>query len=226
MASKEPKKTSAKHSLIDKANATVVGVTSAAVFVVIFSLVACHTLLNQFTYQNRIIKASKTTLRVLKDDINAVGELEDAYQAFVNQPQNALGGDPSGTAAQDGDNAKITLDALPSQYDFPALATSLQNILNGQGVQIQAISGTDNEVSQDTGAVNNPTPIAIPFQISVTGKYDAIQNVISAFDHSIRPIQIQTMTLTGDQNNLTLTLTAQTFYQPAKALNISTKVVK
>jgi hypothetical protein len=66
----------------------------------------------------------------------------------------------------------------------------------------------------------------MPFQLAVTGKYSQIQQLISEFEHSIRPFQIQTLSLSGDQDNLTLTMTAQTFYQPAKTLNFKTEVVK
>lgn len=215
-----------KRNLIDKANATVVASTAAACFIVVFSLVACNTLFSQLTYQNRVIKADRQTLSKLKQDLSAVSQLENSYKAFVGTPTNVLGGNPTGSGAQDGDNAKITLDALPGQYDFPALATSLQSLLASQGVQIQSISGTDDEVAQDTGPSNNPSAVAIPFQVGVSGSYQSIQNVMQAFDHSIRPIQIQTMNLSGDQADLTLSLTAQTFYQPAKSLNLGTETIK
>jgi Tfp pilus assembly protein PilO len=69
-------------------------------------------------------------------------------------------------------------------------------------------------------------PQPMPFQIIVVGNYSAIQNVVNAFERSARPFQIQTMELSGDQNQLTLNLAAQTYWQPAKNLNITAKVVQ
>ena len=218
--------TSIKRNLINKSNSTIVATTSVACFIVMFSLVASASLINQFSYQNRVIQADTSSLSRLKGDISAVSTLETAYNAFVGTPTNIIGGDTNGTGSQDGSNAKIILDALPSTYDYPALATSLESILSAQGVQIQSISGSDDSASQPSQSSSDPTPQPVPFDISVSGNYTAIQNVVNAFEDSIRPVQIQSMELSGDQSSLSLSITAQTYWQPAKNLNITTEIVK
>ncbi len=217
---------SEKKLLIDKANSRMVVLTSVSAAVVVFCLVASYILVGQLNYQNRVIKHKKTALEQLKKDIDSTEELVSKYQAFITTTQNAIGGDPLGTAPQDGDNAKIVLDALPSKYDFPALAASLENIVKGQGVTIESITGSDDEVAQTNTASATPQPVPIPFEFSVKGKYDAIQKVVQAFERSIRPIQFQTMQLTGNEKEMTLKITAQAYYQPEKTLNIRTEVVK
>lgn len=217
---------SVKHNLIAKSNSTIVAVTSGACFIVVFCLVASSSLIGQLSYQNRVISAENTALAQLKDDINASTSLQNAYNAFISTPTNIIGGNPSGSGPQDGSNTKIILDALPSDYDYPALASSLQNILNGQGVQIQSISGTDESASEGSQTSSDPEPQPMPFQVTVEGTYTAIQSVVNAFERSIRPFQIQTLEISGDQSSLTLNITAQTYWQPAKNLNISTKVVQ
>lgn len=218
---------SIKRNLIAKSNATIVAVTSGACFIVVFCIVASVSLFSQFMYQNRVIGASQTALHQLKSNLQATDSLETAYNAFLGTPTNIIGGNPNGTGSQDGSNTKIILDALPSHYDYPALATSLENILSNQSVQIQSITGTDDAASQANNQSSvNPTPQPMPFQIVVSGNYASIQNVVTAFERSIRPIQIQTLELSGDQSQLTLTISAQTYWQPAKSLSISTKVVK
>jgi len=66
----------------------------------------------------------------------------------------------------------------------------------------------------------------MPFQVQVSGSYDSIKSLINLFDKSIRPFQIQTVELSGGQDNMTATISAQTFYQPAKTFNVSTEVIK
>jgi len=189
---------SQKRQLIDKANQRVLVITSLAAFIVIFCLVASKTLFGQLLYQNRIVQAKKTTLSQLKKDFSAAQNLETAYQAYISTPQNVIGGNPSGSGPNDGDNGKIVLDALPGQYDFPALATSLTKLLSGQGVKIQSISGTDDEVAQSEQAQTaTPQPVPIPFQVSANGNYQAIVNTAKTFEASIRPIQVQTITLSA-----------------------------
>lgn len=218
---------SLKRALIEKSNTTVVVVTSVATFIVIFSLVATWSLFDQFAYQNRIIGANQTALTQLKADIDSSKTLETAYNAFISTPTNAIGGNPNGSGAQDGTNAKIILDALPSHYDYPALVTSLENILVGQSAQIQSITGTDDAVVQAANQSSaQPVPQPMPFQIVVTGNYDAIQKVVNAFERSIRPFQVVTMELTGDQSQLTLTVNAQTYWQPAKNLDIKMESIQ
>jgi hypothetical protein len=218
---------SIKRTLIAKSNTTIVAVTSGACFIVVFCAVASVSLFGQLSYQNRIIGADKTALKQLKDDIQASKSLEASYKAFTSTTTNIIGGSPNGTGSQDGTNAKIVLDALPSKYDYPALATSLENILTSQTVQIQSITGTDDAANQSNNqSSTEPAPQPMPFQAIVQGNYPSIQNVVSAFERSIRPFQIQTMELSGDQSQLSLTIDAQTYYQPAKNLNIRTKVVQ
>ncbi len=218
---------STKRLMIDKTNARIVVITAVAAFIVVFTLVASKTLISQATYQNRVITADKQALTQLKSDIQATNTLVTSYQAFVGTSQNVIGGNPHGSGSKDGDNAQIVLDALPSEYDFPALATSLEKLLTSQHVQIQSITGTDDEVSQQsTKSSPKPQPVAMPFQVSVTGNYQAVQSLVSAFGKSIRPIQIQTMQLSGDQSSMSLTISAQTFYQPQKTLSITQKAIQ
>lgn len=218
---------STKRILIDKTNSRIVAYTAIAAFMVVFSLVASKTLIGQAAYQNRVIDAKKQAVSQLKTNIQSTSSLVTAYQAFVGTSQNIIGGTPSGNGPKDGDNAKVVLDALPSKYDFPALVTSLEKMLTSQNVQIQSITGTDDEVAQSSDQSSaSPQPIAMPFQISVTGNYKSIQNLVNTFNSSIRPFQIQTMQLSGNEKNMTLTMTAQTFYQPEKVFDISKKVVR
>jgi hypothetical protein len=164
----------------------------------------------------------------LRSNLTAAEQLENSYQAFVTTDTNVIGGDAKGSGERDGNNAKIILDALPSTYDFPALTTSLEKLVKGtNGLKITSITGTDDEVAQST-KTSSATPQAspMPFTLVVDGNYQSVQDLIGRFEHSIRPFQIQSMTVAGKQSDLTLTLVAQTYYQPSKSLNITTKVVK
>ena len=218
-----------KRALISKANSTMVMATGIAAFVFVFSGVASKALFSQATYQNKIIAQKKKALSTLKSDINAVDSLKESYRAFVDTPRNVLGGNPQGTGDQDGDNAKIVLDALPSKYDFPALTTSLEKLITAQGLEIQSISGTDDELQQQGNQSSaTPQPIAVPFQVRVAGPYEGIKGLLNVFERSIRPIQIQKIEVDSAAQGGTMVavIDAQTFYQPEKSLNIRTEVVR
>lgn len=219
---------STKRALINRANTRIVIYVSAAAFILVFSLVATKTLISQAAYQNRVISSKRVAVNQLKSDIVATSRLESAYNAFVSTPQNVLGGNPNSNGSQDGNNAKIVLDALPSSYNLPDFNTSLENLLTNQsGINIDNISASDEEAQEGSNQLSsNPQPVPIPFTVSVDGSYGSIQGVIGAFERSIRPIQVQMLSINGNGSDLTLTVNAQTYYQPAKSFNINKRVVQ
>ncbi len=221
------KKPSIKQETVNKLNQRIMVIIAVAVFVAVFTIVSSKTLLSQYSYQQRVISAKHTADLQLKSNAATVKQLIVSYQKFIDTSQNVLGGSTSGTGQNDGNNAEIVLDALPSQYDFPGLVSSLYNLLSNPNYTINSISGTDNSLSlppAQTGSV--PTAVQIPFQVSVTGPYSSIQQVVQTLQDSIRPIVIQTIQLSGNDASLTATITAYTYYQPAVQYSIQSEVVK
>jgi hypothetical protein len=216
---------SGKRLQIDKANSTVVAFVAVAAFVTIFSLVASKALLGQRNYQSRVIKEKTKALNQLKANNEAAQKLVESYKGFVGEATNIISGSSSGTGDRDGDNARIVLDALPSKYDFPALATSLEKILTDQNYTITAITGVDDELNQAAQAAGTE-PVEMPFQVGVTGTFDSIQSLVSVFERSIRPIYISRIDLNGSDNQLNVNISAKTYYLPEKTITITTKEIK
>jgi hypothetical protein len=226
---------SEKQQQIDKTMDNMFTVAAVAIFVAIFSLFTAHSLWQKLLFQNHVISAKTTARNQLNEDITAANQLTSSYENFNQASVNLLGAQVTG---EDNDNAKIVLDALPSSYDYPALITSIQSLLSNQGVTIDTISGTDESAtiagntaastasSSATATPSSDTAVAMPFTIGVNGPYQNVQNVINEFEKSIRPFQIISMTISGDQSNITLTLNAQAFYQPATKFNITQETVK
>lgn len=220
--------TSAKRLKINNANSVMVIAVAISSFIIVFSLVASNALLNQRSYQTRVITKKEEARDQLKKNVTASEPLIIAYKAFIGSTENVIGGNPLGKSDKDGDNAKIILDALPSKYDFPALATSLEKLLTQRGVKIDSITGTDDELAQGSqGSSSQPLPIDMPFEVSITGDYRHVQSIIGLFGKSIRPIQINGLDFSvDDSGGLQLTVKAKTYYQPAKDLSLKTEVVK
>jgi len=216
-----------KRTLISKANSNMVIATSIAAFVLVLALIGGKSLLSQASYQSRVISAKKTALAQLESNQAAMDSLRESYTDFANANPNALGGNPEGTGELDGDNVKIVLDSLPSKYDFPALITSVEKLVQSQNLQIIGIGGTDEEIIQkDKQTSTEPIPISMPFQVQVTGAYPSIQGLVGTFERSIRPFQIQTLELSGDETSMVAVIDAQTYFQPTKKFNIKDEVVK
>lgn len=219
---------STKRLAISKANTQMVLVIAVAAFVTVFSLVASKTVLSQNAYQSRVVKAKETAHQQLTKNITAAKILVNSYHDFVSTDTNSIGGLTKGTGDKDGDNGKIVLDALPSSYDFPALASSLEKILTSQNLKVGSITGVDDQVNQEAN-ISSPDPkeVPMPFSFTVTNaNYASIQQLITTLESSIRPIQIDTIALSGASSSMEVTITAHTYYQPAKNLQITKEVVK
>ncbi len=217
--------TSGKRLQINKANTTMVVVVAVASFVTMFSLVAAKALWDQRSFQARVITEKEAARTQLQTNVAAVDSLVNSYKAFVGTSENVIGGSSSGKGDRDGDNAKIVLDALPSKYDFPALATSLEKILKSGDYTIGSITGTDDEVNQQATQLTSTT-VEIPFQISASGSYASMQKLVGSLESSIRPFSVSKISFTGSDKDLQAQIDAKTYYLPEKTLRITTKEVK
>ena len=217
-----------KRVQVNKATATIVAVVGAASFVTVFSLVACRALISQRGYQSRVIAEKEKAKKQLISNAQAVEELKTQYKVFIETSENVLGGNPKGTGEKDGDNARIVLDALPSKYDFPALTASLEKLLtNNTNFKIDTIAGSDDEVAQDAAAAEGEVkPIEMPFQIGITGNYQAVQDLTKLLERSIRPFSFQAINMDGTESEMKYFISANTYYQPTKKFNVTTKEVK
>lgn len=222
------KRFSLKHLQIDKAIASMVIFAALTAAVLVFSLFSIRALLSQRSYQAKVISEKEKAKEQLAVNVTAKDSLVASYGQFVSRPQNIIEGNPAGEAENDGDNARIILDALPSKYDFPALTTSLEKLLaeTALGVQFQSITGTDDEIAQSEAVVTSPTPVEIPFQLSVTGAYVSLEALTKGFERSIRPFHITSLSLSGSDDSLRLDISAKTYYQPEKKVNVQLKVVQ
>ncbi len=213
---------SAKREQIEKSMSRMVMAAAIAVFLLIFSLASSHVLWDKLLFQNKLINADTIARNQLQADVSAANQIAKSYEKFNVAQSNLLGSTVTG---EDNDNAKIVLDSLPSTYDYPALVTSLQALLSNQGVTIDSIGGTDESATIGSSS-SSGQPVAMPFTFSVDGPYQNVQNVVSTFEKSIRPFQFLTVNLSGNQSDVNLSVTAQTFFQPSKQFKITTETIQ
>lgn len=220
-----------KKELINKANTSMVAAIAIAGFLVVFALISSRALLAQRSYQAKVIAEKEKAVKQLEKNQEAVKQLETSYKAFVETPENVLGGNPGGTGDNDGNNAKIVLDALPSKYDFPAFITSLEKLLTLSQFKIETIGGKDDEVAQSNA--KSKDPVEMPFKLtSEVPNYAKVKELLELTERSIRPIKVKKLTLTGGGQNansgnaISVSVDGVSYYQAAKGLTIEKKVVK
>jgi hypothetical protein len=220
-------KMSVKHVQIDKSQSTILAVVALAVVVVVFGLFATKAMVSKGLYQRRALSARRQVVGQLKDNYEAAQTLFNQYGVFAKSDPNIIGGIIDGESSQDGDNAKIVLDALPSTYDAPALASSIEKLLLGRTVTIESLSITDDPTTYTDKPEAQPKPNSIPFSFTGSADFKTDSQLLQDFEKSIRPFDVNTLELDGTDSDLKLSATLTTYYQPATSLDLqATKVVQ
>lgn len=227
----KPKKISTKHMKLEQANKKVIVVTSIAAAIVVFGLFMANALIQRQSHQARVITAKEQARDQLDQNIKAKDELVKSYQVFTASETNVLGGStsPTDTGVNAGDNGRLILDALPSKYDFPALATSVEKLLLDGKYNLVSIEGVDDELNQlEKQAQSSPEVIEMPISFSVDVLYDLMPAMLGTFEKSIRPFKVNSILVSANESGgvLNVSVEMETYYLPEKTISITKKVVQ
>lgn len=217
------KQSSAKYKQIDKNQAVIFFVLAATSFIVVLSAFSAYSLFVQQRYQSSVISEKEQSLADLERSYENASDLSRAYAAFADSPDNIIGGFSEGDGERAGDNARIILDALPSQYDFPAFITSVEQLLLRQEVSIDSISGSDQEL--EFRDIEGGEPIEVPLGVSFNGDYASVQAAIDSFESSIRPFSFNSIALSGRDDSLRVDLRGHSYFQPSQPFELNTRPI-
>lgn len=217
-------------SQMEKSSSSVVATVAVAMIVVVFCLFAAKALFAQGSYQRRVVDAKQDTVKQLEDNIEAAQSLSTQYDSFESANPNAIGGKSDvaeNAAPPDGKNSRITLDALPTQYDFPALISSLSKLFSLHAITGANIGGSDQSASFSNQPSTKPQPVTIS-QIPLNGtmSYDVMKAFIADMERSIRPYDITNLQFSGNAGSMTMTINTNTYYQPATTIGLESKEIK
>ncbi len=208
-----------KRDLIIKAGKAMFLWVAVAAIAVSICLVTAQFLYQKLSYNNKIITAKTEANDTLKKNIIAAEQLKKEISTLeVNQDLTAARKVPTDS------NTKVILDALPSKEDKAALATSLQQaILARTNVTIKSIDLFTNsvaatELDTQSATATSPDVVSIVFTFEIEGSYDQIQSTIVDIERTILPIKLTSLTLKGNNERMTATFSAETYYQPVKTI--------
>ncbi len=215
-----------KRQQIASANRAMFIWVSVTAVVLSLSLVVGQLLYKQASFNAKVIKQKAIARNTLKSNINNANKLKDSVNALLANADLS-----SVKARPDDNNLKVVLDALPSENDTTALATSLQlAILNRSGVTIESLDVQPFGASSQTPAANNAggqiQPVEVPFNLVLNGSYSQVRAALYDMARSIRPISVKSINLQGSDSSLRATIDAITYYQPASQVGIYKKAVK
>jgi len=219
------KQSSIKRVALDKANTQTIIVAAVGAFIIVFCIVASNYLLGLRSYQQKIINADQVAYNQLKI-VNANAKLlTNNFDKFVNQNPTLIG-KPIAKGKIKYNNGVLILDALPSQYDFPAMITSIDKILQSDNFDIQSIGGSDLSASTPSTPSSNPQPVAMPFNFTIQNvTYPNIHKLFVQMQESILPLQVESVSLSGTDSSMSLSVDAQTYFQPGKVFKIGQETI-
>lgn len=215
-----------KRQQIEKANRSMFAWVAGASVVVAFAVVAGQFMVQQGIFNEKVLNEKRATDRTLSQNLDAVDTLKGEVNTLLANNNLA-----AARAQSDDSNLQVVLDALPSTQDSLNLGTSLQSVLLGGNVQridsliVDAAAAAQDEFVQDASEVGATGPAEIPFQFTINGNYDQVKNALLALERSIRPIQVRAINIEGNDNNLTATVDAVTYYQAGKTIELQEKTV-
>lgn len=206
-----------KQLRIKKSSSAVFITIAIASVLVSISLVFLNILNTQRTFNDRVQGEKEQVVASLESNVRNINTLADSFNQLESQ------GDL--ISDQNKSNSSVILDALPSKYDFPAVATAVQNLAAVSGVTLDDFSGSDEEL-QAVGASVDPLPIDIDFSVSVAGSYEKVNTFMENIEKSIRPINVGNIRIDSvGSNEVRAQFQMTTYYQPTVDLTITTRTI-
>lgn len=220
-----------KRTQIAKANRTMFLWIAASAALIGCALVVSFFLAQKLFYNEKVLAEKEKTISILKSNNAVVDELETQVRALdASEVLASVKAKPSDQAIQ------VILDALPSEANSLALGASLQSkLLAGipdlriESLQVDPVVGIES-LSQDTTSEDASAAVdssnQITFQFSVSGTQDALKQVLTNLERSIRAIDIMSLRIESQGTTQLMTVQARAFYEPAKTIQLQDKVVK
>ena len=220
-----------KRSQISKANRTMFIWIALASAVVGSAGVVGYFLAQKLVYNEKVLSAKQQTLSTLESNNKAVEDLRQAVN--VLDTNRALA---SVKANESDRTVQVVLDALPSEANSLAFGASLQNkLLDGipgltiDSMSVSPVAGIEviDSTVEGGGAVatDGTEATAIPFQFVVKGDRDALKQVLSNLERSIRYIEVLTLNIDTQDGAQVMTVSARAFYEPKKVIELKEEVV-
>ena len=220
-----------KRQQIFKANRMMFLWVAMASAVIGFALVISISLMQRIIYNQKVIGEKNKTYSTLANNNKKVSQLEDQIKT-INYSSDVL----KKLRAKDSDDPiQVVLDALPSDSNRLALGSSLQNVLlanipgsslESMKVESTAEAGSVKKSTATTGTVeNNSLDVTFTLKIN-SGSEDSIREMLTRLEKSIRTFKVTNVKIEYSLDKINVTVTAKAYYEPAKVVELTEKVVK
>lgn len=181
----------------------------------------------QIASKNQVIDAKNETVRILKANNEAAPQLRDNIKLLEANPDLA-----AAKANDDQKALQVILDALPAEPNSLAFGASLEQKLasgiDGLGITSLSVTSIGDSAATDTvEATASSGEVAaekIDFTMTVESQgADALYELLSRFERSIRVINIDELRIERSSNNYSMRITGHGFYQYGRTIELTDK---
>lgn len=237
MADKNSNNPTTKRQQIDNTRQQMFIVTALAAGAIVLCVMVGWNLINRIIYQNKVNGELDKTSQIMQANVNSINSLIaniDNLKADKNlNLDNLKNGEESAI--------QVILDSLPTDDNRLILSASLKDkILDKSGAHIDSIAVTQNgdstTDSTTTVAQSNvtatsssstiyPTAQKIPFSTSFSGSESLIKQTLEVMENSIRPIHVESLSISINDTGDSASVNASTFYSPAVQYKLGSTTV-
>lgn len=216
-----------KRQQIAKANrAMFLGVAGASA-IVGAAIVLSFVLVQKLIFNEKVLFEKQATVGALQHN-NEVAEKLKANIRVLNTNESLL------TLQTEGDTepAQVVLDALPATANSAALGASLQSdkLLAQPGITIESltvdpVAGVESDDGESSS--DSDTTITFSFTVSTSSSNaDGLKDLLKRIERSIRTINITQLNVQSQGSRLVMTAQGEAYYEPAKTIELGSKVVR
>lgn len=208
-------KSKSKAKLVKKDKSPTTLLTITAVLLAI-GIVATLYFVRALRFHGEVFVKKGDVIEQLESNENAIESLQQEFA----------------TNEQTGPRSDQVLAALPTSEDFPHTSSTLESIIQRSGVDLESSSlssqsgfGFGGGGSESSGAYAeaNPSVQQSTLSLEVTGSYDSVRRMVDNLEKSLRVFRVESIDLSGSDENMNATLQLTTFYQPAVDNTIDTE---
>jgi len=221
-----------KRQQIANTNKTMLIWVAAASALVAVAMVVSYFLLKQLTFNEKVLAEKSATIGTLRNNTEVAPKLQDNIRVLgTNSALESVKSDPEDSALQ------AVLDALPADANSLAFGASLQRLLIGEveGATIESASvdpvvgiessSEEQAATEDASVGDGASEYKINFSFTIVGNDASLREVLQRLERSIRPVVVTSLTTESATNELKLTVSGHTYYEPARTVELKDKTV-
>lgn len=205
---------------------------SAAVLAIILTM----NISQKISYQLKVNSELGKTKETLESNVKAINQIKSSVNALASNDNLNL----ENIKGDDSTALQVVLDALPTENDQESLGSSLQaKVFSRSGAALSKFSFDDSSsasasTTTSTGSTSTATAGStltqqaqpMGFSATINGNTSGITDTLKNLQNSIRTINVNSMQISGSDNNLEAKITANAYYSPKVEYKSGTKTVE